>query len=82
MPAFPEIKLAVPYIAQTEYSSDSVQVIQINDQTEQKNLSVFCKLGDNNSFKYWITVMSGDDYTVNWTNDQVVLAILRFLVNA
>ena len=82
MHAFPEVKLSVPYIAQTAYSSDVVQVLQIDDNTEQKNLRVFCKLGDNNSFKYWVTVMSGDTYSVDWTNDQVVSAIKDFLVNA
>jgi hypothetical protein len=52
--------------------------MQIDDQTEQKSLRAFVKLGDDNSFKYWITVMSGDDYTVNWTNDQVVAAVQAF----
>jgi hypothetical protein len=79
---FPDVTLAVPYIAQTEYSSDLVDVLQIDDNVTDRNLRAFVQLGDNPSFKYWITVASGDDYTVDWTNDQVSAAITAFFVNA
>jgi hypothetical protein len=79
--AFPTITLPSDYIAQTEYKSATVQTIQIDDNTEQKNLRTFVQLGDNPSFKYWITVMSGDDYTVDWTNDQVTAAVQAFFAS-
>lgn len=81
MPAFPDVTLATPFIAQTEYKSDFVDVLQISDDVVGKNLRAFCQLGTNPSFKYWVTVMSGDDYTVNWTNDDVTAAIEAFFVN-
>lgn len=81
MAAFPDVTLSAPYIAQTEYSSDLVDVLQIDDNTAQKTLRAFCQLGANPSFKYWITVMSGDDYTVDWTNADVTAAIEAYFVN-
>jgi len=81
MAAFPDVTLSAPYIAQTEYKSDFVDVLQISDDVIGKSLRAFCQLGTNPSFKYWITVMSGNDYTVNWTNADVTAAIEAFFVN-
>jgi hypothetical protein len=81
MAAFPDVTLSQDYIAQTEYKSNNVNVLQINDDTEGKTLRAFCQLGDNASFKYWVQVMSGDDYTVDWTNADVTAAIQAFFVN-
>jgi hypothetical protein len=75
---FPTITLSSDYVAQTEYKSNTVQTLQIDDNTNGKTLRTFVQLGDNASFKYWITVMSGDDYTVDWTNDQVTAAVQAF----
>lgn len=81
MAAFPDVTLAAPYIAQTEYKSDFVDVLQISDDVEGKNLRAFCQLGTNPSFKYWVQVMSGDNYNVNWTNQDVTNAIEAYFVN-
>jgi hypothetical protein len=78
MPSFPDVQLATPYVAQQEYSSDVVDVIQIDDNVAMKRLSVFCQLGENPSFKYWVTVMQGDDYTVDWTNQDIEEAVKSF----
>ncbi len=78
MPAFPDVTLPTDYVAQTEYKSNNVQVLQIEDQVDNKSLRAFVQLGDNQSFKYWINVMQGDNYTVNWTNDDVTQAILMY----
>jgi hypothetical protein len=43
-----------------------------------KRLAVFCQLGTNPSFKYWVMVMQGDNYTVDWTNEDIVNAIQAF----
>ena len=75
---FPDVILSAPYVAQTEYSSADVAVIQIDDSTAAKTLRVFVQLGTDPSFKYWIPVMSGDDYTVDWTNAQVTAAIQAY----
>ena len=82
MAAFPDVTLTTPYIAQTEYKSDLVDVLQIEDNTAGKSLRAFCQLGTDPSFKYWVTVMSGDDYNINWTNDDVAAAIQAYFVNA
>ena len=81
MAAFPDVTLSTPYIAQTEYSADLVDVLQIEDNTAGKSLRAFCQLGANPSFKYWVPVQSGDDYSVNWTNADVTAAIQAFFVN-
>ena len=81
MAAFPDVTLSAPYVAQTEYSADLVDVLQINDDTANKTLRAFCQLGADSSFKYWVTVMSGDDYTVDWTNADVTAAIQAYFVN-
>jgi len=81
MATFPDVTLTAPYIAQTEYKSDFVDVLQISDDVIGKNLRAFCQLGTNPSFKYWVTVMSGDDYTVDWTNEDVTAAIEVYFVN-
>ncbi len=80
--AFPDVQLSTPYVGQTAYQSSTVQVLQIDDNVDTKNLRAFCQLGDNKSFKYWVSVMSGDDYTVDWTNAQVTAAITAYFVNA
>ena len=79
--AFPDVVLDAPYIAQTEYSASIVDVLQIDDSVTTRTLRVYVQLGDNPNFKYWITVASGDDYTVDWTNEQVTAAIEAFFVN-
>jgi len=82
MAAFPDVTLSTPYVAQTEYKSDLVDVLQIEDNTAGKSLRAFCQLGDNTSFKYWVEVMSGDNYTVDWTNADVTAAIQAYFTNA
>ena len=82
MQAFPDVELAAPYIAQEEYKSQTVMTLQIDDNVAGKSLRAFCQLGDNPSFKYWIDVISGDDYTVDWTNAQVAAAIQAYFANA
>jgi hypothetical protein len=81
MAAFPDVTLTTPFIAQTEYKSDFVDVLQISDDVIGKNLRAFCQLGTNPSFKYWVTVMTGDEYTVDWTNADVTAAIEAYFVN-
>jgi hypothetical protein len=78
---FPEVVLIEPYVAQREYASNIVDVVQIDDNVTARSLRVLTQLGANSSFKYWITVMSGDNYTVDWTNDDIVTAIDAFFVN-
>ena len=75
---FPDVILQQPFVAQTEYKSDVVNVLQIDDNVTARTLRAYVQLGDNAIFKYWVPVMSGDDYTVDWTNDQVAAAIENF----
>ena len=79
---FPDVILSTAYIGQQQYSATNVMVLQIDDNTVQKTLRAFCQLGSNPSFKYWITVLSGDNYTVDWTNQTVIDAVQAFFVNA
>lgn len=79
--AFPDLTLATPYVAQEAYKASLVKVLKIDDDTEGKSLRVFVQLGDNPSFKYWIPVQSGDAYSVNWTNDDVSVAITEYFKN-
>lgn len=81
MAAFPDVTLSTEYIAQQEYGSTNVVIIQIADDVVGQSLRAFTQLGDNPSFKYWVPVMSGEDYTVNWTNDDVVAAVQAYFVN-
>ncbi len=78
MAAFPDVVLAAPYVAQTEYKSNNVIVLQIEDNVDGKSLRAFTQLGTDPSFKYWVPVMSGDSYNVNWTNDDVTAAIQAY----
>ena len=81
MAAFPTVTLATPFIAQVEYAGTSVSVLQIADDVDRKSLSVFCWLGENPSFKYWIQVLDASTYTVDWTNDMINAAIVAFFNN-
>lgn len=76
--AFPVVHLDTPYVAQTQYESTEVMTLQIEDNVAGRSLRAFCQLGANDSFKYWVPVMSGDSYTVNWTNDDVAAAITAY----
>lgn len=73
-----DVFLDWPYIGQTEYSSDLVKVLQIDDNVTDRTLRAYVQLGNNPIFKYWVPVMSGDDYTVDWTNAEVTAAIQTF----
>lgn len=75
MAAFPDVVLDAPYVGQEAYSADVVKILQIADDVEGKSLKAFTQLGDNPSFKYWVDVQSGDDYSVDWTNEDVVAAV-------
>ena len=43
--AFPDVTLGTAYIAQQEYSSVNVVVLQIEDNTAGQSLRAFCQLG-------------------------------------
>ena len=79
---FPDVILSTAYIGQQQYSATNVIVLQIDDNTAQKTLRAFCQLGSNESFKYWIPVLSGDNYTVDWTNQTIIDAVQKYFVNA
>jgi hypothetical protein len=72
------IILPAPYVGQVAYSSNQVFILQIDDNVANRTVRAFCQLGDNPSFKYWVPVSSGDDYTMDWTDDQVQAAILAY----
>ena len=78
---FPDIILSTQYIAQQQYGATNVVVLQINDNPANQTLTAFCQLGSDPSFKYWVPVLSGEDYTVNWTNDTVTKAVQAYFVN-
>lgn len=80
--AFPDVILPTAYVAQQEYSSNDVAVLQIDDNPANKTLRTFVQLGANPSFKYWITVESGDNYTVDWTNQDITNAIVAYFAAA
>ena len=79
---FPDVILSTAYIGQQQYSATNVIVLQIDDNTAAKTLRAFCQLGSNESFKYWIPVLSGDNYTVDWTNQTIIDAVQAYFVNA
>ena len=79
---FPDVTLPTAFVAQQAYSSTDVNVLQIDDNTANKTIRAFVQLGADPSFKYWITVASGDDYTVDWTNAQVTAAIQAYFTAA
>lgn len=76
--SFPDVTLATPHVGQVAYESNTVKIIKLDDDVENKNLRVFVQLGDNASCKYWVPVVSGDDYTVDWTNQNIVDAVNIF----
>lgn len=82
MSTFPVVVLSQPYVAQTEYKDSDVFILQVEDNVTQKSLRAFCQLGTNQSFKYWIQIMSDDNYNVNWTNNDVVNAVEAYFVNS
>jgi hypothetical protein len=79
---FPDVTLSTAYVAQQAYSSADVTVLQIDDNAANKTLRTFVQLGADPSFKYWIPVTSGDEYSVDWTNAQVTAAIQAFFAAA
>ena len=75
---FPTITLAQEFEAQQRYAAQTVHILQIEDNVGDKNLRAFVQLGDNPSFKYWVTVQQGDAYSTNWTNDDVANAVKQY----
>ena len=79
---FPDVTLSTAFVAQQEYSSTDVKVLQVHDSVEEQVLRVFVQLGDNTSFKYWISVLDASNYTSDWTNDTIATAVTEYFVNA
>ena len=75
---FPDVQLSASHTVGQPYVANSVKIIQIEDHVENKSLRAFVQLGDDPSYKYWVTILSGDDYTVDWTNQQVSAAVAAF----
>ena len=75
---FPDVFLEQPYVAQVEYKSRQVHILQIDDSVNDRTLRAYVQLGDDPIFKYWVPIASGADYTVDWTNAQVTAAIENF----
>jgi hypothetical protein len=73
--SFPQVTLNSEHVAQERYAAQVVHILQIDDNVGDKNLRAFVQLGDNSSFKYWVTVQQGDAYSTNWTNDDVANAV-------
>jgi hypothetical protein len=73
-----KITLPVVCVAQQKYQDDKVTILKIDDDDTNNMLRVHVRLGNNESFKYWITVQSGEGYSENWTNQQVSDAIIAF----
>jgi hypothetical protein len=82
MPEFPDVILSAQYIGQSEYKSNVVEILQVSDDVSGKSLRAFCQLGTDPSFKYWVPVLSGDNYTVDWTDQTITDAVQAFFVNA
>jgi len=79
--AFPDVSLDVPVVGQVAYTASDATVLKIDDDVPGQSLRVFVQLGDNASFKYWAPVMSGEAYSVDWTNDDIVDAVKAFFAN-
>lgn len=78
---FPDIQLAAPMTMGQPYTATSFKIIQIEDHVENKLLRAFVQLGDDASYKYWVPILSGDEYTVDWTNQQVSDAVAAFFAS-
>ncbi len=76
--SFPQVTLNSEHVAQERYAAQTVHILQIDDNVGDKNLRAFVQLGDNSSFKYWVTVQQGDAYSTNWTNDDVANAVKQY----
>lgn len=80
--AFPIITLASDFVVQPEIRSNSAQIISQQDDVVGKCLRVMVEIGGNKSAHYWVTVCEGDNYTVDWTNAQVLAAVAAHFANA
>ena len=81
MASYPDVILPAPYVGQTEYQSNDVKILQVADDVNAKTVTAFCQLGVNPSFKYWVPVMTPENYDPDWNNDTVVKAVQVYFVN-
>lgn len=78
---YPSVNLSAPYVGQTAYEASVVQILQVADDVNAKTVTAFCQLGLNPSFKYWVPVMTPENYDPDWNNDTVVKAVQVYFVN-
>ena len=78
---YPDVNISAPYIGQTAYEASVVQIMQVADDVNAKTVTAFCQLGGNPSFKYWVPVMTPENYDPDWNNDTVVKAVQVYFVN-
>ena len=78
---YPDVNLDAPYVGQTAYEASVVQIMQVADDVNAKTVTAFCQLGGNASFKYWVPVMTPENYDPDWNNDTVVKAVQVYFVN-
>lgn len=81
MASYPDVILPAPYVGQTTYQSNDVKILQVADDVVAQTVNAFCQLGLNPSFKYWVPVMTPENYDPDWTNDTVTAAVLAYFVN-
>jgi len=78
--AYPVVILDQEYVGQERYASTEIHIQKVDDDVEGMSLRAFYQLGDDQRFKYWVTVFSGEDYKLDWTDADVISAVEAFFV--
>jgi len=63
------------------YTSAVVSILRIEDEPETRTLSVLVQLGDKREYRYTIDILSGEDYTPEWTRDIIVSSIKKYFTS-
>jgi hypothetical protein len=74
----PKVTLPSPYLARTRYERDQVTILKVDDDEEALRCRVFVRLGNDESFKYWITVSEGDTYAAGPDQAAIEAAVIAF----
>jgi hypothetical protein len=76
MPQYPDVVLNAPVIAQPAITTTTFHVIQVTENPEQKEVSVFVSDGVRT---FWVTILNSETYHSDWTDTDVTNGILSYV---
>lgn len=65
------LTLKTPVVVRPQVTSTTLEILEIQENLKEKTVKAFVKYCDNPYTVDWITVLEGEDYIIDWTQEDV-----------